>query len=201
MQWITPDNVLILFQRKGYEMDMLMDKVWETVKNLYDSYKKDDNVKFDSAKKECFKQTFENHYNDIIKRFMNESTEVLDSHKQAAILTISLLESEAISCRCKENEINIAPYIIAIDLGLSYMNECLQSCLKKKNIAYKDIHYILPQAIACDTPYIEIMSRLLYYEQTEKDMSFNILELADRYFLLEYITLLRYDIEPEILKD
>lgn len=171
---------------------------------------KDCAIKFNEEGYHDFEELFNRHYNDIMTRFMRETTE-LDSHKQAAIITISCLEAKVIKLEVKsdkpsegshlqENEIFIAPQLIAVNVGLSYMNDRLNEILEKKHLEPVD-HYFLPIAFACDTPYIEIICRLLYYEQHEDDMSFNVLELADKYFLLEYISLIQNGIEPMLLKN
>lgn len=134
-------------------------------------------------------------------RFMQTDTGAMDAHKQAAILTISCLEANVIEHRLDDSEkISIVPQSTALNVTLSYMKRCMNDTLKEKGIAKRIDKYYLPVAIACDTPYQEIMCRLLYHEQTEKDMTLNVLELSDRYFLLEYINLLQRGIEPHTLK-
>ena len=83
---------------------------------------------------------------------------------------------------------------------MSYMNDRLNELLKKKRIERRIPQYSLPLAISCETPYMEIICRLLYYNKNEEDMCFNVLELSDRYFLLEYINLIQNGIEPYLLK-
>ena len=161
--------------------------------------KNDSSIQFHKEKFDDFDKIFRERYHSIMDRFMKETTE-LDSHKQAAIITISALEAEIVQQDVSEGQISIVPQLIAINVGLSYMNDRLNDVLSKKRLG-RIGRYILPVAIACDTPYIEIMSRILYYEQTQEDMSFNVLELADRFFLLEYINLMDKGIEPYALKD
>lgn len=145
-----------------------------------------------------FESLFTRHYNDIMNRFMRE-TEVLDSHKQAAIITISCLESNAVRHEVEDGKISIVPQLIAVNVGLSYMNDRLNEMLEERGLGTIE-RYDMPIAIACETPYIEIICRLLYYEQHEEDMVFNVMELADKYFLLEYISLIQNGIEPALLK-
>ncbi len=154
---------------------------------------------YNKEKEEDFVRLYEKKYDELISKFM-KNTKVLDSHKQAALITITCLESEIIKYRLENNEqFSILPQIIAINIGLSYMMELLNVQLKKK--LYNPIDkYEMPVAIACETPYIEIMSRLLYQAETYSWSGYNVLDLADRYFLLEYITLLQNGIEPLVLK-
>ncbi len=82
------------------------------------------------------------------------------------------------------------------------MQSYLSERLRKKKISTQVEQYYFPVAFACNTPYGNIMCRILYYEQhKEHGMDFNVLELADRLFLLEYINLLQYGIEPTLLKE
>lgn len=176
---------------------------FEKLQQGYDQYcKSHRQLKFHRDKYEDFCKLFKEKYDDIMKRFMKEGTDALDSHKQAALLTICCLESNIIEHKADDPEsISIIPQLIALNVGLEYMLDCLNKKLIRKGIFKKIKEYYFPIAIACETPYIEIMSRILYHEQTETDMSYNVLELADRYFLLEYINLLQRRIEPSLLKD
>lgn len=120
---------------------------------------------------------FQEKYNDVMARFMQTDTGALDAHKQAAILTISCLEANVIEHRLDDSKkISIVPQSTALNVALSYMKRCMNDTLKEKGIAKRIDKYYLPVAIACDTPYQEIMCRLLYHEQTEKDMTLNVLE-------------------------
>ncbi len=180
----------------------VVDKAWESIIEGYNICKKKyPNIKFDTNGYDRFKEIFEKRYDDIINRFMRPDTSALDSHKQAALITICFLESNTISHSSHSiDEISIIPQSIAVNAALSYMKDCINISLKENGIRERIGKYYLPIALTCDTPYQEIICRLLYYEETEDDMNFNVLELADRYFLLEYINLLNYGIEPVSLK-
>lgn len=181
-------------------MRKTIDFVWKAIEKECKKFqKKDSTITFNKDCCKKFDDIFRNYYNDIMARFMKETKE-LDAHKQAAIIILSCLESSAITHNAEKGSISIAPELIAINVGLSYMNDRLNEKLVKKKLK-KIKNYSLPIAIACNTPYIEIMSRLLYYEQNEDDMRFNVLELSDRLFLIEYITLLENGINPCDLKE
>lgn len=180
-------------------MKKTIEFAWEALREECKRFQSEDSaIKFHEERFEEFDGLFRKKYDDIMDRFMRDTTE-LDSHKQAAIITISALEAQAITHETESGAISIVPQLVALSVGLSYMNDRLNEVLAKKHIERID-KYMLPIATACDTPYIEIMSRLLYYEQNEQDMAFNVLELSDRYFLLEYINLLQHGIEPVMLK-
>lgn len=180
----------------------IIESSWKIIEEEYEKcHQKYSELIFHSEKFDEFKQLFINQYNDIMKRFMKEDTTALDPHKQAAILTISCLKANIIEHKLEDSDkISIIPQMIAVNIGLSYMKDSMNKILKEKKSKKKIKQYYLPIAIACETPYSEIICRILYHEQNEPDMSFNILELSDRYFLLEYINLLQRGIEPHLLK-
>ncbi len=181
-------------------MGNIVDKSWEQFKEQSEEFKKTEpSVVFHDEKYEEYKNRFMSQYDDILNRFMKDTTE-LDSHKQAALITICCLESEVITHEVDKEHISIVPEIIAVNVGMSYMNDRLNENLKKKGLHKKIEKYDLPIAISCDTPYMEVICRMLYYEKIEEDMCFNVLELSDRYFLIEYINLVQNGIEPYLLK-
>lgn len=187
----------------GIKDKSILAAAWLEIENAYKQYRdKYPTLRFNDDKFDDFSNLFNAKYNDIMHRFMKEDTKELDPHKQAALLTICCLKTNAIEHNVNNSEeISILPQLIAINVGLDYMKKCLNTRLWQNGILKKIDEYYFPIAIACETPYIEIMCRILYHEQNEPDMSFNVLEWADRYFLLEYITLLQRRIEPTLLKD
>jgi hypothetical protein len=181
-------------------MKEIIEYTWQQFKEQYEDFKKNEqNLVFHDENYDVYDELFRNKYQDILNRFMRETTE-LDSHKQAALITICCLEADVITHKVAEGTISIIPEIIAVNVGMSYMNDRLNELLKKKRIERRIPQYSLPLAISCETPYMEIICRLLYYNKNEEDMCFNVLELSDRYFLLEYINLIQNGIEPYLLK-
>lgn len=188
---------------KAIKTKGIVNRAWETIEDGYNKYHKNyPSLIFHKESQMDFINIFTEKYEEIMHRFMKSETNALDSHKQAALLTISCLEANVIEHDLKnQNQISIIPQIIALNVGLSYMKNCLNDILKEKKIGKSIEKYYLPVAIACNTPYEEIICRILYHEQNEPDMSFNVLELADKFFLIEYINLLQHGIEPYLLKD
>ena len=181
-------------------MKEIIEYTWQQFKEQYEDFKKNEqNLVFHDENYDVYDELFRNKYQDILNRFMRETTE-LDSHKQAALITICCLEADVITHKVAEGTISIIPEIIAVNVGMSYMNDRLNELLNKKRIERRIPQYSLPLAISCETPYMEIICRLLYYNKNEEDMCFNVLELSDRYFLLEYINLIQNGIEPYLLK-
>lgn len=184
----------------------LIDNAWNTITEAYEIYKKKcPELIFHNDKKEKFDSCYKEMYSDVKKRFMTNDTDVLDSHKQAALLTICCLKLNIIEYSAlpqnNSDELHIIPQIIAINVGLSYMLQCLNDSLRVKKIDKQIQKYYFPVALACNTPYEKIVCRILYFEQHESDMNLNVLDLADRYFLIEYINLLQHGIEPCMLKE
>lgn len=180
----------------------IINEAWSAIAEIYEMYRtRYPSLVFHNDRKNDFDKLFKAEYKNVMDRFMTEETDKLDSHKQAALLIICFLKLGIIEhSPDNKDEISIVPQLIAVNIGLSYMLICLNDRLKEQNIKKKIERYYMPIATACDTPYPEILCRILYHEQNESDMDFNILELSDRLFLLEYINLLQYGIEPQSLK-
>lgn len=188
-------------------MSTLKEAAWETVLEDYkrnkELYEKSKKVIFHEDKKQVFFNCF-NKQEQICRQFMKESTKELDSHKLAAILTISLLESNVWEhIESNDGEISIVPEYVAVTVALGYMQNILNDYLEKLDVSTRIDNYIFPIPLVCDTPYIEIICRTLYYENNPKfkNWQLNIMELSEKYYLLEYITLLHYGIDPLELKE
>lgn len=182
-------------KQSNFNCESIVDVAWQTIEEGYEKYTKQyPNLIFHKENKESFRKLFNEMYENVMDEFMYD-TNALDSHKQAAILTISCLRSNAIEHILDDKtEISIIPQLIAINVGFSYMKNCINDILKENGIKRTITHYYFPVPLACDTPYPEVICRLLYHEQ--KEGHFNVLELSDRYFLLEYLNLLQQGIEP-----
>lgn len=178
-------------------------------KNPASYCQKNKNIKLsvDESRKSAFSERFWQNYDMIENEFMTKETKALDAHKQAAVSVISMLESGIITYETNiDNRICIAPYAAALTVGLSYLCDRMNEILG--DIEKKPITLYLPMALACDTPYFDIMCRMLYYEDPNSDgpkpmppTSYNILEWADRFFMIEYITLLENGLNPYKVKD
>lgn len=181
------------------EMNMMLELTWNALKDSCGKFKERySGIEFIDSNRENFYSLFKENYRQIKERFMKD-TDKLDSHKQAAIITISFLKSDSIKCEVREGKICIVPQLVALDVAISYMRDSLNKLLKEKNL--KEIgDYILPIPIACETPYLEVIARILYYEQSERDAQYCIMDLADRYFLIEYMNFTYYGINPLDLK-
>ncbi len=188
----------------------LTEKIWKVIGEHAEQMKKQyPALVFRDDKKEEFDREFQRRYKETMSRFMTDSTKELDSHKQAAVIIICCLKTGVIEYPEDqlENEMDLQtvpliPQIIAVSTGLSFMQDYLAERLRGKKISTVVEQYYFPVPFACNTPYGNSMCRILYYEQHKRyGMDFNVLELADRLYLLEYINLLQYGIEPTLLKE
>ncbi len=181
-------------------MTALVDNVWELLENECVKFQINPCFHFDIMQKQNFKNIITDHKKKILDNYMDETVENLDRHKIAALIIISLLETNAISYEgLNGDQIFIGSELLALKVGLAYMMGELNKKLAAKGIKHTIKKFYFPNAQSCPTSYIEIICRNLYYTKT--DYNFNPLDLADRLFLLEYITLLKEDIDSDKLKD
>lgn len=186
-----------------------VENFWRALENSYDSWSKKENgstLSFHSERKNDFFESFSRYYNIIKNQFMTPETKGLDAHKQSAIMVISSLETNIIEQLQEEGKVALGAQAVILDVALSYLEKSINN--KLKGIGVKTVRLKLPTALACETSYFNILRRILYYEdpRVKRDdsfykMSYNVIEWADRFFLLEYITLLNNGIDPQLVKD
>ncbi len=180
-------------------MQETIDMTWKILREesskLHEKY---DHIHFEEERYQNYKNLFMEYYNNIINEHMYD-TEKLDTHKVAAIIIVSCIESEMIVCDEEQRgQICIATEIIALTVALSFMNIKLNKRLNKTKVEM--LRYSMPIAFACQTPYHEIMCRLLYLRKKEGFSTLCVLELSDKLFLLEYLTIIKENINPILLK-
>lgn len=192
--------------RKCYAVD----KLWEKYKESYNLCSKKEGgstLSFHEEQKDTFKRAFEHYYDMILSECMTSDTKALDIHKQAAISIIAAMESEIVTQSCNPNELAMGPYTVVLNVALSLLLENITAKLEKigRRGAVKTLS--LPNPFACETPYFEVLTRLLCYEDSkvQKDitypMTYNIFEWAERFFLLEYITYVENDVDPGLMQE
>lgn len=182
-------------------MTPLVDNLWDIVEKEYKKYEeKDSNFIFAKDKQDEFKKQVDLLYKDIKRQYMLPTVKHLDRHKMAACIIIKMLEMDIISYKKVSSEyLFIGAELIALKVGLSYMRAKVNEKLAERKVIRRMKRFTFPEAQACETPYIEIICRNLYY--AKRDFVFNPLDLADRLFLLEYISLQKQRINPNRLKD
>ncbi len=149
-----------------------------------------------------YDRVYRKMYKNIQERYMKDSSENLDRHKEAAIAIISIIKANAIVYKgeIKEGQIFIGSYMTAASVGVTLMIQRLNSLLAEKNL--KTINRLwYPDALACDTSYFSIFYRNLYFSNNNEEWGLNPLDIAERLFILEYVTLEKNGIDPHVLKE
>lgn len=195
-------------------MKELTQNIWDLVKEQCDKVSKyDSNIVFAQERFNDFHELFKVKYEELKNKYMLDSVKYLDRHKSAALSIICLLESNIVTYKSNETHNNsfndvdgsieesifIGAELFALKAALSYMLEKLNEKLYDKNIDKKIDTFLFPEALSCETQYIEILCRNLYY--AKKDFVLNPLDLSEKLFLLEYICLLKSGINPDLLKN
>lgn len=179
-------------------MSALFIKTWELITVASEIMcKENSDINFDTSKENIFKELCTNLYDDVLK-YMAEEKSPLDRHKVAAIIMIAIVKSDILTSS-KEGRF-LGNYILATEVGLSYMLKELNDKLAEKGKKKIDEFYF-PQAMSCPTDYLKIFYRNIYFANTNTEWSLNPLDMAERLFLLEYLTLEKNKIDPSILRE
>lgn len=147
-----------------------------------------------------FFQKFD-EFTEIVKsNFMKTDIVDLDRHKVAAIIICSIVECSVLKTNyeCNEDELFDGNEKIAVNIGLSYMRATLIKMLDTTSEKDKFVDFYFPKALMCDTDYITILCRNLYYAR--KNFILNPLEIANTLFLLENISLIKSNIDLEVVR-
>lgn len=187
-------------------MTPVIKKTWAALQSAYNQISGGQDISFHEEAYPQFEEKFMYYYNLVLKQFMTEDTKELDEHKQASVIIISAIESNVIQQTVQADEIPLATYAIALQVGLSFLLDRINDKLK---IVGEDPikEFELPFPLACNTPYFESLCRMLYYEDSKIEkhgidypMTFNIVDWSDRFFLLEYILLQKNKVNPWVLR-
>ena len=182
-------------------MKPLIDEIWNLVETGSESAL-NENIKLNLSARDKFSDEFESSYQDILTQYMSDDVKALDRHKVAAIIIISLIKAEPLTIsNLSDDKIFLGNENLAFQIGLSYMQHELNKVLMEKGLHRKISQYKMPEAIACETYYIDIVCRNLYFTKIRREWGLNPLDLSERLFLIEYITLVSEGIEPQKLKN
>lgn len=182
-------------------MKQIIEAVWDSLKSEVEFYKKKDpNIEFATEKFEDFGKAFRVLYNHIKDEYMEESVDNLDRHKVAAIIIVVTLECELITYKkvLKDNQVFLGQEMIVAQLALSWMLRNLNEVLEEKG-QQPVRSYHMPEAFACPTPYFEILCRNLYF--SKRDYVLNPLDIAEKLYLIEYITVFKKGRDLSVLKE
>ena len=190
-------------------MKQTIKAAWDVLNKAYDKARETyPDIKFNKDAFDACCSCFVKWRDIIIKNFMQEEVTELDRHKIAAILTVSIIQSKAItySGKLDDNKVFLGQEILAVQCGLTYMQDQLNKRLKEKGLDQIE-KYIMPTPFSCKTNYFYVIARNLYYEEHGTDLegkklwSLNPLQLANAYFFIELYTLEHLDINTELLKE
>lgn len=174
-------------------------KLWDSLSEQVEKYKKvDKNITFKDDAYSAFEKNFFDIYNKIKDEHMKPSVKNLDRHKVAATTIVSALKADIISYNQElKNKLFLGCEMFITEVALTWMLDSLNKKLEELNI-HKLQQYYMPEAFTCKTPYFEIFCRNLFI--TKKDYQLNPLNISETLFLLEYISLLKNNIDPLVLK-
>lgn len=177
----------------------IINSFWNNLKDVTYYYKQQDKyLLFDENQYDNFEATFKNKYNYIKEQFMASNVEYLDRHKVAALLIITSLELDLIKYDkpLGDKKIFLGKEMIITEVAFNWMLKSLNEELNKLHLPNIE-SYFMPKAFACKTSHFEVFCRNLYY--SGQDGVFNPLLLSENLFLLEYITLIKNNVNPELL--
>lgn len=184
-------------------MKEIIDSTWDLLGvAVAQAKEKDENIIRNDASKDIYDKTFRLKYNFIKDNFMKESVKYLDRHKVTSIIISSIIEADAVVYKgnIPENNTFFGKYLIAVSVGLSYMQSKLNKLLKEKK--QKEIsEYYFPSAFSCNTHFFEIFARNLYFTHELTDWKLNLLDMSENLFMIEYMTLEKNGIDPRVLAD
>lgn len=184
-------------------MTPLIQRTWEAICVGAEIFCKEDEyitTNISANAYDLFQKNFKELYNDILNNYMENQNNPLDRHKVAAIIIISIIKAEILKTKKENSGLFMGNYILAVEVGLSYMLGELNEKLKEHE--EKEINlFLFPNAISCNTNYFRILYRNLYYANNNKKWGLNPLDIAERLFLIEYRTLEKNGINPDNLKE
>ena len=163
--------------------------------------KNDDAVILNHDKFDSFKALATELYNSIKNTYMKPTVDTLDRHKVAAVMIVSAIKCKAVeySKPLQENTVFLGCEMFATEVALTWMLESMNEKLRDSGAEIQISEYYMPEAFACSTPYFEIFSRNLFFAQ--KHYHLNPLDIAEKLFLLEFITVIKNGVSPSLLHE
>lgn len=176
-------------------------KAWEAIQETVRRYqRKDKHIKFRDDYN-SFAEGFLRRYTLIMDTYMKDDVLELDRHKIISIMIVVCIDDEIITYSGERKDlISLAPYTIAVEVGLNWMLKGLNRELGKSMPGCMVNQYFMPAAFMCHTSYFEIFCRNLYYAKNHWN-GLNPLDIAERLYLLEYVTLQHEGIQPSLLQN
>lgn len=185
------------------KLEILVDSMWDLISDGAELIvAESEGIEF-SKEKARFRENFLALYDKISQNYMQHPESPLDRHKIAAIIMVSVIKSELlkqVKSEEQEGKRYLGDYILAVDCGLEYMLYEINRRLESEGVETLN-GFCFPEATACRTSYYNIFFRNLYYANTAEEWHLNPLDIAERLFLLEYITLKEKNIDTNIFKE
>lgn len=158
--------------------------------------------RYNENREAIFNKHFDRYFEEIKDKVMRSEVGELDSHKITSVIICSVIMTDALSVLDGENQEDTMIFNgnekVAVKVGLSYMAAALKKILEGTKEEGKFTEYIMPKAVMCETDYMTIICRNLYYAKTFYEL--NPIDLANTLFLFEQFTLLQKGIDLEVLR-
>ena len=188
------------------KMKQLINACWESIGDHCDDIEKTPGMKVTRAlceeKEVCLETTFDALYKETQKQ-MAHPKHHLDRHKTAAILIISIIQTNVAAFEYNGSPQNLALEQLAISVGLDYMLSRLNIKLRKvRELRKQDkkvAEFILPLTCKEEQSFLTILARNLHNYTIDFDSVSHVFDLASQLYLFEYITLLKNEINPALL--
>lgn len=174
---------------------------WNALKKTTALYQeKDSNIVFNENKYNEFESNFKEMYERIKKEYMKPNVRNLDRHKVASVMIVTTLNLDIITYakNIGEKHCFLGSEMFSTEVALNWMLDSLNDKLKGFGKDSLKAYY-MPQAFTCNTPYFDIFCRNLYL--AKRDYKLNPLDISEKLYLLEYITLQQKNIDPSILQE
>lgn len=182
-------------------MTNFAENIWKSIV-IHENDNSND-VIINNEKKSLFIKYCKDYRKMVLTNYMDEDTKELDRHKIAAIIVVSLIKSGAIQQAkdiiISEDEIFVGDKMLAMDMALAYMLSDLNQHIEAKGITPLN-HYFFPNSFSCEYNFYDVMVRKIFYNEENNILDKIILDLADLFFLIEYITLLKSDIDTTLFE-
>lgn len=175
--------------------------VEDEIQNIIEKFP--NNFEYDENGRSIFNKNFDRYFDDIKDKVMLPEVRGLDSHKIAAVIICSIIKADALRVSAYDYEADKRIFDgnekVAVKVGLGYMAAALKKIMEGTREENKFTEYIMPKAIMCETDYMTIICRNLYYAKTYYEL--NPIDLANTLFLFEQLTLLQNKVDLEILRE
>ncbi len=185
--------------KRNYKL--ILSKIWDAIEaGAAIMCQENKKIVFHKEHRKDFEHSFTAEYDHIADKYMKNQEEPLDRHKVAAIIIVSIIKSNIVTGEAEDGYIFFGNYMLATDIALLYMLKEINKrlILKQKN---EISSYFFPSAMSCQTDYYMIFYRNLYFADKDDAWRLNTLDIAERLFLLEYMSLEKNSIDPSILNE